>query len=411
MSAETDPKRQGGWLPSSQEDLEGWLAGHRERSGALDPDGLHPAVRAFRDLIEGDPVLRMHAHRMIEEEPAAKGYSAQPIESLEQLLVLMNEVLTLAPEWGQAMVSLPFGAILDWTMGTPAGFAFYRDPRVNAALRDVLNAWSAFLDGPDSLAVLNDSPSGWMNDEAREALHMERFQHDPAAPHWGFASWNDFFTRRLAEGARPVADPDDDAVVVAACEATPYRIANGVQREDEFWIKREPYSLREMLAGDEAVDDLVGGTVFQAFLSPTDYHRWHSPVAGRVVRASVQPGTYFSEADSQGDAAAEPTNSQGYLAHVATRAILVLEADDPAIGLLAVVFIGMSDVSSCRIAPGIEPGARVAKGEELGWFQYGGSSWCAAFRPGAIEGFALDAVPQEAGAPLPVRSRLARAAR
>ncbi|WP_375388796.1 phosphatidylserine decarboxylase family protein [uncultured Amnibacterium sp.] len=403
-----DPRRRGGWLTSRQDDLEAWLRGHRERAGEGGP--LHPAVRAFGDLVEGDPILRMHAHRMIEEEPQAKGYSEQPVESLDQLLVLMDEVLTTAPEYGEAMVATPLGAVLDWTMGTPAGFAFYRDPRVNAALRDVLNAWAEYLEGPDSLSVLNASPSGWMGQAAREAIGIERFQHDPDAPHWGFTSWNDFFTRRLAEQARPVAEPDDDTVVVAACEATPYRIANGVQRSDDFWIKREPYSLVEMLAGDESVDALVGGTVFQAFLSPTDYHRWHSPVAGRILRATVVPGTYYSEADSQGDAAAEPTVSQGYLTHVATRAVVVLEADAASIGTLALVFVGMSDVSSCIVAPGIAPGAHVAKGDELGWFQYGGSSWCGVFAPGVIADFALDAVPQEAAGPLPVRSRLARVA-
>jgi phosphatidylserine decarboxylase len=407
----TDPRRRGGWLPSDQDDLEAWLHGHRERAAARGDAPLHPAVQAFRDLIEGDPVLRMHAHRMIEQEPRAKGYSEQPVESLDQLLALMDAVLTTAPEFGPAMVATPLGAVLDWTTGTPAGFAFYRDPRVNDALRDVLNAWRDFLDGPESLSVLNDSPSGWMGEQARAAIGIERFRHDPDAPHWGFASWNDFFTRRLAEGARPVADPEDDAVIVAPCEATPYRVANGVQRQDEFWIKREPYSLAEMLAGDEAVDAFVGGTVYQAFLSPTDYHRWHSPVAGTVVRTRVVPGTYYSEAASQGEGAAEPTNSQGYLAHVATRAIVVLDADDPAVGLVAVVFVGMSDVSSCVVAPAAAPGAHLAKGDELGWFQYGGSTYCAVFRPGVVADVALDAVPQAAAGPLPVRSRLARAAR
>ena len=58
------------------------------------------------------------------------------------------------------------GAILDWTMGTPAGFAAFRDPKVNAALKKILTAWCDYLDSPDSLYVLNDSPSGWTSDAA-----------------------------------------------------------------------------------------------------------------------------------------------------------------------------------------------------------------------------------------------------
>ena len=61
-----------------------------------------------------------------------------------------------------------------------------------------------------------------------------------------------------------------------------------------FWIKSQPYSLADMLANDESVDQFVGGTVYQAFLSATNYHRWHSPVAGTIVRAFVVEGTYYS---------------------------------------------------------------------------------------------------------------------
>jgi phosphatidylserine decarboxylase len=79
-----------------------------------------------------------------------------------------------------------------------------------------------------------------------------------------------------------------------------------------------------MLANDDSVDQFVGGTVYQAFLSATNYHRWHSPVAGTIVRAFVQAGTYYSEADSEGADAVEPTNSQSYLAHVAARAVILI---------------------------------------------------------------------------------------
>ena len=72
----------------------------------------------------------------------------------------------------------------------------------------------------------------------------------------------------------------------------------------------------------------------------------------------------------------------------------------------------MSDVSSCRIHPHLVPGRHVAKGEELGHFQYGGSTHCLVFRPGAIAEFSLAAIPQphDPQAPLVlVRSRLATA--
>jgi phosphatidylserine decarboxylase len=211
---------------------------------------------------------------------------------------------------------------------------------------------------------------------------------------------------------RPVASPEDDKVIVSACESTPYGISTDVKRQDRFWIKSQPYSLADMLANDDSVDQFVGGTVYQAFLSATNYHRWHSPVAGTIVRAFVQEGTYYSEADSEGADAVEPMNSQSYLAHVAARAVILIEADDPVIGLMAFVAVGMSEVSSCLIGPKVTPGYHVGKGEELGYFQYGGSTHCLVFRPGAIAEFALSAIPQphDPRAPLMlVRSKLATA--
>ena len=185
-----------------------------------------------------------------------------------------------------------------------------------------------------------------------------------------------------------------------------------MQRQDRFWIKSQPYSLVSMLADDESVDQFVGGTVYQAFLSATNYHRWHSPVAGTIVRAFVQGGTYYSEADSEGADAVEPTNSQPYLAHVAARAIVIIQADDPVIGLMAFVAVGMLEVSSCIIHDNIVPGYHVARGEETAYFQFGGSTHCLVFRRGAIAGFTLDALPKPDNPQAPlvlVRSQLGTA--
>ena len=414
-STGADARRQGGWLPDNQDDLEAWLAGHRERVAAKGEHvPLHPVLAEFQALIDSDPVVRLYLNEMIAQVPQSRQYRKRHLESVPQLLRLINEVLTMAPEYNEdAMVVLPLGAILDWTMGTPAGFAAFRDRRVNAMLKKILNAWCEFLSSADSRYVLNDSPNGWKGEAARRAIGIQQYQHDPDDRYWGFSSWNDFFTRRLADGARPVAAPDDDNVIVSACESTPYGLATGVQRQDRFWLKSQPYSLQDMLANDELVDQFVGGTVYQAFLSATNYHRWHSPVAGTIVRAFVQEGTYYSEADAEGAAAVEPQNSQSYLAHVAARAVFLIEADNPVIGLTAFVPVGMNEVSSCVIDQKIQPGCHVAKGEELGYFQFGGSTHCLVFRPGAIGDFSLTALPQPRLARPPlvrVRSKLATAA-
>lgn len=406
-----DIRRRAGWLPDGQEDLEAWLSGHQERTEAAGGRELHPAVAELQELLESDAVVRMYFERMVEEVPPGKAYSKRLVRDVSQLLRLIDEVLTRAPEFSSdSLVMTPLNAVFDWAMGTTAGFAAFRDPRVNEALRKILRGWCDFLTSRESLYVLNDSPAGWMSEKAQETVGMTQYEHDPDDEHWGFTSWNDFFTRRFADGERPVASPDDDKVIVSACESTPYGISRDVKRSDQFWVKSQSYSLHAMLAGDESVDGFVGGTVYQAYLSATNYHRWHSPVAGTVVRAFVVDGTYYSEADTEGAEAVEPQNSQGYMAHVATRAVILIDADDPDIGLVAFVPVGMGDVSSCMVT--VAPGQHLAKGEETGYFQFGGSTYCLVFRPGVIEDFAFTAVPQphDPEAPLVhVCSRLATA--
>jgi phosphatidylserine decarboxylase len=163
-------RRRAGWLPDDQDDLEAWLHGHRQRVEARPEQiALHPVISEFQALIDRDPVVRMYVHQMIAQVPAAKSYRERHVKSVEQLLRLMNEVLTMAPEYGSQSVTLPLNAILDWTMGTRAGFAAYRDPRINAMLKKILTVWCEFLSSAESLYVLNDSPSGWMSAEAQRA--------------------------------------------------------------------------------------------------------------------------------------------------------------------------------------------------------------------------------------------------
>ncbi|MHC5012784.1 MAG: phosphatidylserine decarboxylase, partial [Planctomycetota bacterium] len=167
--------------------------------------------------------------------------------------------------------------------------------------KEILAVWTGFLDSEDSRYVLNDGPHGWQSRAALAQLHMQDYQYDPAAPYWGFSSWNDFFTREVKPDARCIAAPDDPKVVVAACDSTVYRVARHIRStRREFWVKGEPYSLADML-DDEYVDEFIGGDVWQAYLSPFDYHRWHSPVTGTVRKAYVKEGLYFSQADCMGE--------------------------------------------------------------------------------------------------------------
>lgn len=323
--AETDggplPYNVGQWLPSDQNVLEDWRADLIRETDAL-PEAapLLPVIREFQEHIENDPELYMLFNQMFEQVPQKPPFLTDPtgkpqVRDYRHMLVLMNHILTQAPEFNKTgLVGFPINAILAWPMGTPAGASAFLNDKVNRQLKKILNQWAVFLASPDSRYVLDDHPEkGWFGRDAMEAMptFVEDFHCDPDQPHHGFASWDDFFTRTFRDGRRPVAEPDNDAVIANACESAPYRIATDVQLRDQFWIKAQPYSLLHMMDNDPLADQFVGGTIYQAFLSALSYHRWHSPVSGRIVKTRLIDGSYYAEALAQGFDPAGPNESQG----------------------------------------------------------------------------------------------------
>ncbi|RWU04240.1 phosphatidylserine decarboxylase [Pseudodesulfovibrio sp. S3] len=376
---------------------------------------LLPVVQEFKELIENDPELLMLFTQMFEEVPQKEPYLTDPtgqpqIRSYQQMLQEMNRIIVQAPEFNQTgLVGFPLNAILNWPMATHAGATAFLNPKVNRQLKKILAQWAVFLDSPDSRSVLSTDPAkGWFGRDAQKAMptFVDDFICNPKAPYYGFTSWDNFFTRQFREGRRPVASPKNDAVIANACESAPFNLATNVQLRDTFWIKGQPYSLYHMLDGDPLASQFVGGTIYQAFLSALSYHRWHSPVSGKIVKTELIDGSYYAEALSEGVDPAGPNRSQGYITQVASRGLVFIEADNPAIGLMAVMFVGMAEVSSNEFT--VYEGQHVNKGDELGMFHFGGSTHVLIFRPEVSLEFDLHGqTPGLDSSNIPVRSRIA----
>jgi phosphatidylserine decarboxylase len=203
-----------------------------------------------------------------------------------------------------------------------------------------------------------------------------------------------------------VASPGDDNVIANACESAPYKLATNVKWQDQFWIKDQPYSLSHMMDGDALAQQFVGGTIYQAFLSATSYHRWHSPVSGRIVKTRLIDGSYYAQTPAVGFDAAGPNESQGYITQVASRGLVFIQADNPKIGLMAVLFVGMAEVSSNDIT--VYEGQRVKKGDQLGMFHFGGSTHALILRPQVKLDFDLRGqTPSLNTKNIPVRAKIA----
>lgn len=408
------PYRVGKWLPSDHSFLNDWIIEQLSESKEQNTP-LLPVVQEFKDLIENDPHVYMLFHQMFEQIPNKEPYINDPtgkkqIKDYKTMLRLLNHIMHQAPEFNKTgLVGFPINAILDWPMGTEAGYAAFTNEKVNKQLKKILNEWANFLSSEDSRYVLSNDPhNGWFGKDAKEAMpnFEKEFICDPSLPYHGFTSWDDFFTRQFREGVRPVADPEDDYVIANSCESAPYRIAKNVNKRDKFWIKAQPYSLYHMLDGDPLTDKFIGGTIYQAFLSALSYHRWHSPVSGKILKTKVIDGTYYAENLAEGFDEAGPNESQAFITEMATRALLFIEADNPEIGLMCVMYVGMAEVSTCDIT--VYEGQHVDKGDQLGMFHFGGSTHCLIFRPEVNLEFDLRG--QEPGLDsenIPVRSKIA----
>lgn len=413
-----------GWMSKNPAEIEQWVQ-NLKKHVKENPRELIAPIADFQEMVYTDPVLYANFQGMFSEAHRLKKrtslkWQPEPV-TFENFLELLNAIMLTAPQAYQTgkgtdqepagMIGFPINALLVWPMATDFGYDVFSNSLVNQQLKKILNYWSEFLITEDSRYVLiEDDPRqnaiAWLSEKAQsqmvavassalglepnpvqpDATFADVFQSNPDDQYYGFQSWDDFFTRVFNDNIRPISEPDNDNIITNACESAPLGVATNVSLSDNFWLKGMPYSLENMLDWDDYTSQFVGGTVYQAFLSALSFHRWHSPVNGTVVKTRIVNGTYYSENLSQsffnrkeGPDNIGPNNSQKFLSAVATRALIFIQADNPAIGLMCVMPIGMAEVSSCEIT--VEPGDRVNKGDEIGMFHFGGSTHCLIFGP------------------------------
>ena len=358
-------------------------------------------VQELAGLIHNNPMVHMLFSEMLTEVPVA--YEKDPclrpeIGDVPTLLDAINFQIQQPISYNDLIrIGTPINALLDWPMGTKAGFAAFLRDDVNKCFEAILAFWGSFLTSLPSIKTVTTAEGGWLSAAAQtdpSSPGLKDFLNtynvpDPNDNHYGFRSWDQFFTRKFLPGVRTVDNPQDSLVVVSATESIPFYIQENVQLQDSFWAKDQHYSLSHLLRDPEMAAKFVGGTVYQALLSADSYHNWHAPVSGSYLqKPTIIPGTYYSEPLLGGlspdiiktpipspDAAA--VRSQGYIACVAKRGVAFIKPDDPRLGLIALVMIGMADVSSVDF----DDLKQFEKGQEIGRFHFGGSTCCIVFGP------------------------------
>ncbi|KAI9595203.1 phosphatidylserine decarboxylase-domain-containing protein [Syncephalis fuscata] len=204
-----------------------------------------------------------------------------------------------------------------------------------------------------------------------------------------FNTFNEFFYRKLNSDARPIASPLDERVVISGCDSR-LIVFPKIEEATKFWIKGKHFNLANLIQDDELAKRFEGGSIAIFRLAPQDYHRFHAPIAATCTSSRIIPGKYYTvnplAINSQIDVLTENTRT----VHTFTTV-----TDDKYTAKLespfdfVIVPVGAMMVGSIKLT-GAQPDVHTRKGDELGYFAFGGSTVVAVFPPRANIRFDAD---------------------
>ncbi len=241
---------------------------------------------------------------------------------------------------------------------------------LSAWMRKFVIELGAWLDTPESL-----TPESLASFKSHPEYHIDEY----IEPRGGWKSYNQFFARSTKPGYRPIAAIEDQTVITSPADSC-HDGQWEVRADSGVTIKGLHWKIEELLEGSPYADAFQGGIWIHQFLNPYDYHRQRAAVGGKVVEARVIQGTVYLQVttepipgDPQGrnrlttKRAFNAPDDPGY-EFMQTRGLVVI---DSPIGLVATLPMGMAQVSS--IIMEAEVGKTLQKGEEISYFQFGGS--------------------------------------
>lgn len=185
-----------------------------------------------------------------------------------------------------------------------------------------------------------------------------------------FTSFNDFFYRKLKAGARPLC-PEGSVALPADARHSAW--ANASQIEAVF-VKGQSFDLPALLGSEELAARYAEGAIVLSRLCPVDYHRFHFPLAGRPEPARRIAGPLAS---------VSPYCLSQRLSWLWTnkRELTILHTEEA--GDVILLAVGATGVGS--IFQSYTPLQPVAKGDEQGYFAFGGSTVMCFFLPNRVQ--------------------------
>ena len=349
---------------------------------------MHAIVEKLVALIE-EHGWREDFQLAIRNAQAQNVASIEKIQTVEDYLNYINDLVTWTPK-EQGDSQHIYDKIVEF-------YFFLDQPPVKSLQSPVTPGHREEKLTPLSKWIVEYATAwGLYLDTLQSAKEVEAFRTDPLF-NWdeympptssGYLTFNEFFSRHVKPGMRPIAGLCDDRILVSPADSTFvgwWQISEKSQiyvEQTKLDIKIFQWSIHQLLEGGAYGDRFRGGIFTHSFLNTNDYHRWHAPVRGNILEARVIQGQAYLDVNvkrgkvaphGKEDNVLNAQDGTGYH-FVQTRGLIVI---DSPIGLVACLPMGMAQVSSVVITA--EVGQTLHKGEELGYFQFGGSDFVMVF--------------------------------
>ena len=271
--------------------------------------------------------------------------SAEPIRYYDRYARTLKTEQIYGEKWLRFAYEHPVGRFFVWALARRAVFSLYYGRKMNqpeSALRIL-----PFL--------------------AKYEIDVDEFVKSP----FDFKTFNEFFYRQLKLEARPIAPGERVAVLPA--DGRHLAFAN-VDTAGAFYVKGAKFTLAALLGDEALAQKFAGGAMLISRLCPVDYHRFHFPVSGTAGEPRLIKGWLYS---------VSPVALRRNIGYLVENKRVVTLIESPVFGTVAMIEVGATNVGS--ILQSFVAGRTMAKGDEKGFFAFGGSCVITLFTHGRIE--------------------------
>ncbi len=354
-------------------------------------------VEQIKQILSSNPDLRAMMEQSLRlAQRANPDRATNPVQSLEEWYVYMDAFLRRMP-WE----SLHLGEDASFFHRIDQGIGYFYflldqpldelkdrgywypslqyEPTIAKWLVEYNTVWGEWLSSQDSW---QDAYYQLAQTDSRFELDTDRYE---SPENWH--SWNDFFARRLRT---PLIVPHQG--FISPCDGVLLDMPVKTTSVKE---------LSDLLSGSQYQNPFVGGKAIHWVLDVFDYHRFHAPCAGEVIECRTIEGIHAGGGVIIWDAEQHRYRyaqlaSTGFQS-LETRGILIMDTSD--YGRIALVAVGIQQVSSVVWNDSLQIGTKIVQGQELGLFQFGGSDILMLFEEGR-------AIPTENNNPMKVGERI-----